>query len=235
MSEDHTPAPVAATTNVLYNRVALLVTGAVSLGTVGALITPSLPWGVLLLLSILWVVATIPVVIMAAIGKFSKEKLGKDVSPTYMLVAAAFWTLLSGVVSGPALHMYSAELGPKTVLAIFSACCAAMAVCGAIGMGTSKNLDGLRRVLYTSLWVLILVSFVGIFFAWTPVGDMLFGGISFLVFCGYFVVDFNRLKNERAAGADDWGTAVLISVALYLDLLNALFSALRAYSGWKRS
>ncbi|XP_031249006.1 BI1-like protein [Pistacia vera] len=85
-----------------------------------------------------------------------------------------------------------------------------------------KDFSFLGPILFTSLIILILTSFMQMFFPLGSTTVAVYGGISALVFCGYIVYDTDNLIKRFT-----YDEYILASVALYLDILNLFISILR--------
>ncbi|XP_071723381.1 BI1-like protein [Rutidosis leptorrhynchoides] len=85
-----------------------------------------------------------------------------------------------------------------------------------------KDFSFLGPILFTSLVILVLTSFMQMFFPLGPTSTAVYGGISALVFCGYIVYDTDNLIKRFTY--DDY---ILASAALYLDILNLFLTILR--------
>ncbi|TXG71858.1 hypothetical protein EZV62_000437 [Acer yangbiense] len=100
-------------------------------------------------------------------------------------------------------------------------------VCGLTGYTfwaskKGKDFSFLGPILFTSLLVLILTSFMQMFFPLGPTSVAVYGGISAVVFCGYIVYDTDNLIKRFTY--DDY---ILASATLYLDILNLFITILR--------
>ncbi|KAJ4721849.1 BI1-like protein [Melia azedarach] len=85
-----------------------------------------------------------------------------------------------------------------------------------------KDFSYLGPILFTGLIILILTSFMQMFFPLGPTSVAVYGGISALIFCGYIVYDTDNLIKRFTY--DDY---ILASATLYLDVLNLFISILR--------
>ncbi|KAF9673326.1 hypothetical protein SADUNF_Sadunf10G0012400 [Salix dunnii] len=88
-----------------------------------------------------------------------------------------------------------------------------------------KDFSFLGPILFTSLIILILTSFIQVFFPLGSTSTAVYGGISALIFCGYIVYDTDHLIKRFS-----YDEYILASVALYLDILNLFLSILRVLS-----
>ncbi|KAF3488488.1 hypothetical protein F2Q69_00056700 [Brassica cretica] len=85
-----------------------------------------------------------------------------------------------------------------------------------------KDFSFLGPILFTSLIILVVTSFMQMFFPLGPTSVAIYGGISALVFCGYIVYDTDNLIKRFT-----YDEYILASVALYLDILNLFLTILR--------
>ncbi|KAM7258398.1 hypothetical protein ACFE04_014139 [Oxalis oulophora] len=85
-----------------------------------------------------------------------------------------------------------------------------------------KDFSFLGPVLFTSLVILVLTSFMQMVMPLGPTSTAVYGGISALVFCGYIVYDTDNLIKRFT-----YDEYILASVALYLDILNLFLTILR--------
>ncbi|XP_072984708.1 BI1-like protein [Typha latifolia] len=84
-----------------------------------------------------------------------------------------------------------------------------------------KDFSFLGPVLFAGLVVLILTSFIQIFFPLGPSSVALFGGLGALIFSGFLVYDTDNLIKRYNYDEYIWA-----SVVLYLDVLNLFLSLL---------
>ncbi|KAJ9182020.1 hypothetical protein P3X46_006057 [Hevea brasiliensis] len=88
-----------------------------------------------------------------------------------------------------------------------------------------QDFSFLGPILFTSLIILILTSFMQMFFPLGSTSTAIYGGISALVFCGYIIYDTDNLIKRFS-----YDEYILASAALYLDILNLFLSILRVLS-----
>jgi FtsH-binding integral membrane protein len=84
---------------------------------------------------------------------------------------------------------------------------------GALGYGIQSDLSGGYRLLFFLLLGLIIYGLVTLFVS-MPAGDVIYAVLGLVIFGGYTVLDFNRLR--RADGGD----APSIAAGIFLDVLN---------------
>ncbi|KAK4798223.1 hypothetical protein SAY86_030549 [Trapa natans] len=85
-----------------------------------------------------------------------------------------------------------------------------------------KDFSFLAPILFTSLVVLIMTSFLQVFFPLGSVSSTVFGGIGAVIFSGYIIYDTDYLIKRFTYDEYIWA-----SVTLYLDILNLFLTILR--------
>ncbi|MFC1616361.1 Bax inhibitor-1 family protein [Patescibacteria group bacterium] len=90
-----------------------------------------------------------------------------------------------------------------------------------IGTKTKYDLSGLRGFLVAGLIGLIVVGVLGIFFPWGNTMELVYSGFGVLLFSGYTMYDFQKLKSYPE---DRYIDAAL---NLYLDIFNLFIFILR--------
>ena len=209
----------ATQANTLFSKVSMLLTGSMAVAALGTFMGAGIAGGALIGLIILYLLATIGVVIAA-----------KTAQPSVAVPLMFGWSFLSGLTVGPALNAYVHILGANTVMMAFLGTSGVMAVCGAVGMLSGINFSSMGRWLMLALFGLIIVGIIGIFVHMSAAVNMLYSGIGMLVFAGFFVFDFFRLKEEND---DTWGSAIIISMNLHLDFVNFLLYLLQFLAAGK--
>jgi FtsH-binding integral membrane protein len=143
-----------------------------------------------------------------------------------LLYAFAF---VSGVTLGPILAAYvGAGLG--TVVLEAAAVTGAMTVgLSAYALTTKRSLLGLQPFLFMALLGLIVAMLVNIFVGGTVMYTMLSWGGA-LLFSLLLVVDVQRAKYAP----DTMGNAVVLTLGIYLDIVNLFLFVLRILQGGAR-
>jgi modulator of FtsH protease len=131
--------------------------------------------------------------------------------------------LLLGLALGPVLNSY-AQADPAAVWQAAGATGAFVASLGAVGYATRRDLSPLYRVLFWALLALLVFGLVAIFVS-IPNANVIWAVAGLVIFGGYTVVDFNRL---RRAGSD---SAVPIAAGIFLDVLNVFLFFLQLFGG----
>jgi modulator of FtsH protease len=145
---------------------------------------------------------------------------GKEQLATTLLFGLG---LLLGLALGPVLSSY-AEADPSALLQAAGATGAFVASLGAFGYATRRDLSSWYRVLFWALLGLLVFGLVAIFVS-IPGGNVIWSVAGLVIFGGYTILDFNRL---RRAGAD---SAVPIASSIFLDVLNVFLFFLQLVGG----
>ena len=131
--------------------------------------------------------------------------------------------LLLGLALGPVLAAY-VEADPAAVWQAAGATGGFVAALGAAGYATRRDLSSWYRVLFWALLGLIAFGVVAIFVS-IPNENIIWSVAGLVIFGGYTVLDFNRL---RRAGQE---SAVPIAASIFLDVLNIFLFFLTLFGG----
>ena len=148
----------------------------------------------------------------------------EEASPLQMGMLFGIGALL-GLAIGPTLQAYANLEGGSTIIAQAAGLTALfMAVMGAVGYLTSRDLSALGRISFIGLIALLVFGLVAIFVN-IPGESMIWciGGL--VVFAGLTVFDFWRLR--RAGEAD----VALIALSIFLDAFNVFLFMLQLLGG----
>ena len=137
-----------------------------------------------------------------------------------MLFAAG---LFLGLAMGSGLARY-AEVQPSVVWQAAGATALFVAGLGSTGYAIRRDLSGAYRFLFVALLVLIVFGFVSLLVS-MPNADIIYAVAGLVIFGGYTLVDFNRL---RRAGQ---GEVVPLAAGIFLDVLNIFLFFLRIFGG----
>jgi modulator of FtsH protease len=130
--------------------------------------------------------------------------------------------LLLGVSVGSTVNYYAAS-DSEAVAQAAAATALFTAALGAGGYATRRDLSGLYRILFWLLLALIVFGIVQIFIR-IPGGAVLYSIFGLLIFGGYVVVDFNRM---RRAGQ---GEVIPLAAGIFLDIFNIFLLFLRLFA-----
>src|SRR3954471_23643773 len=131
--------------------------------------------------------------------------------------------LLLGLALGPVLNDY-AEADPSALWQAAGATGGFVAALGAAGYATRRDLSSWYRLLFWALLGLIVFCLLAIFVS-IPNENLIWSVAGLVIFGGYTVLDFNRL---RRTGQED---AVPIAASIFLDVLNIFLFFLQLFGG----
>ena len=121
--------------------------------------------------------------------------------------------LLVGLATAPTVAYY-ADTNPQAVWQAGGATALFIAGFGAAGYATRRDLSVLARACFWALLALIVFGIVTIFVN-IPHGSLVYAILGLVIFAGYTMVDFQRLRTTQ-----DIQTAPLMAVSIFLDILN---------------
>jgi FtsH-binding integral membrane protein len=133
---------------------------------------------------------------------------------------------LLGAAVGPVLRQY-AETQPAVLWQAAGSTAAFIGGLGALGYATRRDLSVYARALFFALLALILFGIVAIFVS-IPHANVIYAVLGLVIFGGFTVVDFNRLR--RADGR----MAVPIAAGIFLDVFNVFLFFLQLFGGGGR-
>ncbi len=145
---------------------------------------------------------------------------GRDQIATTLLFGLG---LLLGLALGPVVSDY-AKADPGAVWQAAGATGIFIATLGSIGYATRRDLSSWYRGLFWALLALLGFGIVAIFVA-IPGANLIWSIAGLVIFGGYTIVDFNRL---RRAGAD---SVVPIAASIFLDVANVFLFLLTLFGG----
>jgi modulator of FtsH protease len=137
-----------------------------------------------------------------------------------MLFAAG---LFLGLGLGGGLQRY-AEVEPSVVWQAAGATGLFVAALGSTGYAIRRDLSRYYRFLFVALIALIIFGFVSLLVS-MPHADVIYAVLGLVIFGGYTVLDFNRL---RRAGN---GEVVQLAAGIFLDVLNVFLFFLQLFGG----
>jgi len=121
--------------------------------------------------------------------------------------------LLIGLAMATTIAYY-ADTSPQAVWQAGGATALFIAGFGAAGYATRRDLSVLARACFWALLALIVFGIVAIFVN-IPHGSLIYAILGLVIFAGYTMVDFQRLRTTQ-----DIQTAPLMAVSIFLDILN---------------
>ena len=131
--------------------------------------------------------------------------------------------LLIGLAMSPVL-LYYAGTNPSAPWSAGGATALFIAGFGAAGYATRRDLSALARVCFFALLGLIIFGIVMIFVR-IPNGNLIYSVIGLVIFAGFTMFDFQRLRTSK-----DIRSAPLLAASIFLDILNVFLFFLRIFS-----
>lgn len=149
-------------------------------------------------------------------------------SPLNRILFIAF-TFITGVTVAPLIFILSASAAGSTILMQALLATGLMFTATAlIGWTTKYDLSHIGGFLMMALIGMIIVGVIGIFLPWGNMMEMIYCGIGVLIFCGYTMYDFQKIKRYPEDAYID------AALALYLDIFNLFLYILRLISALSR-
>jgi FtsH-binding integral membrane protein len=205
-------ADTAATSQSVFGQVMGLVAVTVGFMALGAYIGRNLSGTVGLLLFI------------AAFGCIFGLNIASSRGNDQLAIVFLFGLGLSlGLSVGPVLADY-ANSNPAVLWQAAGATGGFIAALGAYGYATRRDLSFLARGLFFALLALIVFGVVLIFVR-IPNGNVIYAVLGLVIFGGFTIFDFNRLRRA------DPRSAVPIAASIFLDIFNVFLFFLQLFGG----
>jgi FtsH-binding integral membrane protein len=134
--------------------------------------------------------------------------------------------LALGMAVGPVLNYY-AKAEPNVLVQAAGATALFTAGLGAFGYATRRDLSSWARTLFWALVALIVFGLITLFVA-IPGANVIYAVLGLVVFGGFTVFDFNRLRRTTMGGA------VPIAASIFLDVFNVFLFFLSLFGGGSR-
>jgi FtsH-binding integral membrane protein len=138
-----------------------------------------------------------------------------------VVLLCAFGVLI-GLAISPVLTYY-AGTNPQALWSAGGATALFIAGFGAAGYATRRDLSALARVCFFALLGLIIFGIVMIFVR-IPNGDLIYSVIGLVIFAGFTMIDFQRLRTSK-----DIRSAPLLAASIFLDILNVFLFFLQIF------
>lgn len=134
---------------------------------------------------------------------------------------------LIGVSSGPILAYY-ASVNPSALWQSAGATALFIGAFGAYGYATRRDLSMIGRISFFALLGLILFGLVMLFVS-IPGGHLIYAVLGLVIFAGYTMYDFQRLRRAGQIEA-----APLLAASIFLDIFNVFMLMLSLFGGGGR-
>jgi FtsH-binding integral membrane protein len=198
--------------HVLFSQTMGYVAATAALFALGAWLGHSLTGGVGI---VAFIAAFICLFAMRAAARRSTEL-------TVGLLAA--FGLLIGLAVAPTIAYYG-SMDPSALWQAGGATALFIAGFGAAGYATRRDLTAIARLSFWALVALIVVGIV-LIFVHIPGADLVYSVLGLVIFAGFTMFDFQRLRNNT-----DIAVAPLLAASIFLDVLNVFLFFLTIFSG----
>jgi uncharacterized protein len=145
-------------------------------------------------------------------------------SPSVTVGLLAAFGLLIGLAVAPTIAYYG-TMDPRALWEAGGATALFIAGLGSAGYATRRDLTALARVSFWALLALIVFGIVLIFIH-IPGADLVYSVLGLVIFAGFTMFDFQRLRTNT-----DAATAPLLAASIFLDILNVFLFFLEIFSG----
>ena len=163
-----------------------------------------------------WIAAFVVLMIMNFAARRSSPALA-----TGLLVV---FGILMGVASAPTLYWYGST-DPQILWQAGGATALFIAVFGAVGYTTRRDLSNIVRFAFFALIALLIFGIAAIF-VHIPHASLIYAIIGLVIFAALTMGDFQRLRRTK-----NMSSAPLIAASIFLDVLNVFLFFLRIFSG----
>ena len=148
-------------------------------------------------------------------------------SPQATVVLLGAFGLLIGIATSPTL-VYYATANPKALWQAGAATALFIGALGSAGYATERDLSGVARASFWALVALLVFGVVAIFVN-IPHASVLYSVAGLVIFAGFTLVDFQRLRRVQ-----NIASAQLLAASIFLDLLNVFLFFLSLFGGGGR-
>jgi modulator of FtsH protease len=131
--------------------------------------------------------------------------------------------LLLGLAVSPVLTYY-AKMDPAPLWQAAGTTAAFVAALGSYGYATRRDLSSWARTLFWALLALIVFGIVTLLVS-IPNGNIIYCVLGLVIFGGFTVFDFNRLRRA------DMASSVPIAASIFLDIFNVFLLLLNLFAG----
>jgi hypothetical protein len=163
----------------------------------------------------------IPIVILEFVMIMSAFLFRRKKAISYSFLY--IFTFISGITMFPIVNHYLTTVGGNVVVMAFASTTVVFTGVAIYATKSKRNFSFLGGFLLAALLALVAISIFNIF---SPLGStamLAYSFIGVLVFSGYVLFDFNRMKHHGVRAEE----VPLMALNLYLDFINLFISILR--------
>ncbi|WP_147533543.1 Bax inhibitor-1/YccA family protein [Bacillus marasmi] len=136
-----------------------------------------------------------------------------------------FFTFISGITTYPIIAHYLSIIGANAVFMAFGTTAVVFTGLAVYASTTKRDLSFLGGMLFAALLALVAISIFNLIWPLSSTGMLAFSFIGVLVFSGYVLFDFNRMKHYGVSAEE----VPLMALNLYLDFINLFINILRIF------
>lgn len=133
------------------------------------------------------------------------------------------FTFISGITLYPIVAYYLATSGANVVVMAFASTTVVFTGVAIYATKSKQNFSFLGGFLLAALLALVAIGIFNMFFPLGSTGMLAYSFIGVLVFSGYVLFDFSRMKHHGVRAEE----VPLMALNLYLDFINLFISLLR--------
>jgi FtsH-binding integral membrane protein len=164
---------------------------------------------------------------IAAFGCLFGMRFAARRSTEVTVALLAAFGLLIGLAVAPTVAYYG-SMDPRALWEAGGATALFIAGFGAAGYATRRDLTAVARVAFWALLALIVVGIV-LIFVHIPGADLAYSILGLVIFAGFTMFDFQRLRTNK-----DVTAAPLLAASIFLDVLNVFLFFLTIFTGSER-
>ena len=212
LTYQHMGTTARSQTHALFAQTMGYVAGTAALFALGAWLGRNLTGGVGI------------VVFIAAFACLIGMRFAARRSAQLTIGLLALFGLLVGVAVAPIIAYYGA-MDPRALWQAGAATALFIAGFGAAGYATRRDLTAIARVCFWALLALIVAGIV-LVFVHIPGADLAYSVLGLVIFAGFTMFDFQRLRTNS-----DITAAPFLAASIFLDVLNVFLFFLEIFSG----
>jgi len=158
-------------------------------------------------------------IVVELILAFTSHSWSRNLPSGYAMFV--LFTLLSGFTLVPLLALAGATGGAMFIAKALFASVSVFLAAALYGWTTQRNLLGMGGFLMMTLFGVIILGILGIFFPWNNTVELVVSGFTILLFAGFTMYDMQMIQRGPLTNP------LLAAIALYLSFINIFVSVLR--------
>jgi modulator of FtsH protease len=135
------------------------------------------------------------------------------------------FSVMEGLLLGLVVESYIARGQGGIVVNAAATTAAVVLALSAYAWTTKRDLSGMGSFLTIALIAVIIAGLLNAFLLHAPLLSLIISAATAIIFSGFILYDMQRLKNAQGG----MGDAILLAVAIYLDIFNLFLSLLQIF------